>query len=84
MTDPEKQWEANEIVGLVEDMLRPHEIEDHNGELCMAERAGFVAFLAHRLGVRDPESVRLFFEALAEYELGHRAQHDTNGHEHEQ
>jgi hypothetical protein len=72
---------ANEIARASENLMRAHEAGEHEGEMCMSERAGFVAFLAHRLGVRDPESMTLFFEALTEYELGH-VDHDHNGHLH--
>jgi hypothetical protein len=81
--DPGKQWVANEIVGLCENLLRPHEIEDHGGELCMGERAGLVAFLAHRLGVRDQQSLLMFLDALADYEDEHEEkQPGSNGHHH--
>ena len=51
--------------------MQRHEAEDHGGAMCHAERAGLVAYLAHRLGVRDRNSVVMMLESLAEYEQGH-------------
>lgn len=59
------------LVGACEDFLRPHEQEEHDGEICYVERANLLAFLAHRLGVRDRTSVELMIERLIEYEQMH-------------
>ena len=79
--EDEKRDLANEIARASENLMRAHEAGEHDGDMCMSERAGFVAFLAHRLGVRSPEAMTLFFQALTEYELDH-VDHNGNGHVH--
>ena len=79
--EDEKRDLANEIAHASENLMRAHEAEHHDGDMCVTERASFVAFLAHRLGVRSPEAMTLFFQALTEYELDH-VDHNGNGHVH--
>jgi hypothetical protein len=69
---------ANELAVAAEALMQRHEAEDHDGEMCHAERAGFLAFLAHRLGVRDQTSVGMMLSALVDYEHDHE-DHDANG-----
>jgi hypothetical protein len=44
---------SREIAEAAEAMLKRHEQEAHGGETCILERAGLVAYLAHRLGRRE-------------------------------
>jgi hypothetical protein len=75
--------ESDEIAERAEALLARHEEEDHDGEICHEQRAGFIGWLAHRLGVRDAASVMLVIDVLAEYEEGHREREGgSNGHAH--
>jgi hypothetical protein len=62
-----------------ERLLSQHERDDHDGHMCLVERAGMVAFFAHRLGVNTEAALELFVDCLAEYE---RAHVERNGHGH--
>lgn len=62
---------ARRLANEAEALLRRHEHEDHDGDTCVPERAGMVAYFAHRLGVRDRDSIIMMIESLAEYEARH-------------
>jgi hypothetical protein len=66
---------ARRLAQDAEIMLKIHEDDAHGGERCQLERCNLVAFLAHRLGVRDERSLLLVREALAEHEEAH-LEHD--------
>ena len=59
------------IASELELVIHRHEEIVHAGKWCVEERANTVAFLAHRLGVRDSDSLAVFLEALERYELFH-------------
>lgn len=76
------EWEqelGRKLVEIATEMYERHEREDHGGERCQENRVGIVAFLAHRIGVRDRVSAVMFLEALAGYEEGH-AEHEHGEH----
>lgn len=56
----------------VQAMMARHDAAEHGGNPCLAERAAFVAFFAHGLGIRasDPQSVMATISLLVEYEGG--------------
>lgn len=54
--------------------LVDHENEVHDGEYCAEERAGLIAFIAHRIGMTK-EAWDLVPEFLAHYKEQHDARH---------
>lgn len=62
---------ANELVEIV----AQHELDKHDGEACLNERAGVVAFVAHSVGLGVGAMPRVS-EILQDYE------HEHEGHEH--
>ena len=78
VSEPE-QKQAQALAGRAETLCQLHEDMEHGGEVCMQQRAGTVAFLAHRLGVRGTQAVILFLDALVLYEEEHERTHVEGG-----
>lgn len=53
------------------EMLKRHEEVIHNGDDCREERVNCIAYLAHRVGIRDRDSVRWLVLRIADYEDFH-------------
>lgn len=74
--------EARRIADDLNAMLDQHEADDHGGDPCPYERANVLAYLAHRIGVRDRNTVVTFIDRLATYEAEHRTRVGEHDHEH--
>jgi len=75
---PEAQQEAQALAWAVEVFMRDHEQECHEGAICMTERAGLLAFLAHKTGVRSVTAVGMLVKFIQEYEE-HHEEHAREG-----
>jgi hypothetical protein len=56
-------------------ILEGHERTIHGGETCLEERVNLVAFLAHRVGIRDRESLWMLIKRIEAYEDYHHEHH---------
>ena len=66
--------EVRAFISQFQEWLEEHDREVHDGEPCPGERAGIIAFFAHRIGMTI-EAWELVPETLAYYEEQHDARH---------
>lgn len=67
-------FETKAFLNLFQAWLEEHDREVHDGEPCAGERAGIIAFIAHRIGM-TPEAWELVPETYAYYKEQHDAGH---------
>lgn len=76
---PEMVAEARRLANEVwEKLVVPHEREEHDGEPCLSNRVGTVAYFAHVIGVRSIHA-DMFGEILLDYEEIHDHREHGNG-----
>lgn len=74
---------ASRLLGTgVTNLVGRHELEDHEGERCVVERANALAYLAHRIGAGDAETLALMIERVRDYRAFHEEMHPEHEHLH--
>lgn len=63
---------TNELRDRIFEIVGEHEKTDHDGEPCVGNRTGLIAWLCHSIGVRDFEKLA---EMVAEYDVDHELHH---------
>ena len=75
VTNASEKDRARGLALLAKQLMADHERVYHAGDTCQTERIDFVAFMAHRLGVRDRASVIRLIEYISAYEQHHADHH---------